>query len=61
MKEASVKNSYDLEHLKNLGLNLFNKGLAKKIYIHLHRLVKGDDSLDAYADGKFPGPGAAPG
>ena len=58
MKEASVVNSYDLEHLKNQGIHLFDRGHAKKIYAHLHKIVQGEDQDAA---GKLPGPAKAPG
>ena len=32
MKEAKVTSSYDLEHLKGMGITLFDKGVTKKVY-----------------------------
>ena len=61
MKEASVYSSYDLEHLKGIGLHLFDKGPAKKIYSHLHKMLKGELDPKAITDGKLPGLGSAPG
>lgn len=58
MKEAKVRSSYDLEHLKGQGIHLFDKGVVKKVYLHLHKIVKGEDLGDK---GKYAGPASAPG
>lgn len=60
MKEASVYNSYDLEHLKGIGINLFEKGAKKKVYNHLHKMLKGEPKRGEKSS-KMPGPTAAPG
>lgn len=59
MKMAAVRGSYELEHLKNHA-NIFEKGSAKKIYLHLHKMIKGED-LPVMRDGKNVGPLSAPG
>jgi len=37
---------------------LFDRGHVKKIYMHLHKMIKGED-VDS--NGKLPGPAKAPG
>lgn len=59
LKIAAIKSSYDLEHLKNHGMNLYDKGPAKKVYLHLHKAVKGEDMN--FKDGKPALPLTAPG
>eukprot|EP00347_Sterkiella_histriomuscorum_P013877 403363026 len=59
MKEAAVRSSYDLEHLKSQGINFFDKGSSKKIYMELYQKIKGEDQI--MKNGKYPGPQAAPG
>lgn len=61
MKEASVYDSYDLEHLKGIGINLFTKGIKKKIYKHLDTMLNGDEIKTNSKNYKLPGPVAAPG
>lgn len=60
MKMADVQNSYDLEHMKTLGNNLFDKGHNKKVYQHLFQEIKGTETLNA-KDGRTIGPMNAPG
>ncbi|CDW91495.1 UNKNOWN [Stylonychia lemnae] len=43
VKLAAVQSSWDLEHLKTQGINLFDKGSQKKIYLQLHKQIKGED------------------
>jgi hypothetical protein len=45
LKMADIKSSYDLEHLKQRHSQLCDTGASKKINMHLHKALKGDDSV----------------
>lgn len=60
MKQAAVACSWDLEHKKLMDLASLEKGPAKKVYLNLHKAVKGDmDNVNL--DRKYEGPMSAPG
>lgn len=59
MKTAAIRSSFDLEHMKNGGLSLYDKGPSKKIYLNLHKAIKGEDNVPK--DAKSNGPLTAPG
>lgn len=60
MKQAAVYGSYDLEHLKLGDLAQLQKGTVKKVYMNLHKAIKGDLE-NVNLDGKYRGPLTAPG
>ena len=57
---ANIKSSYDLEHLSQNQQLIADKGAAKKIYLHLHKALKGEDAVTVKEKRKH-GPLIAPG
>ena len=60
MKLAAVRKSQDLESLKHgFDTGIFEKSTAKKVYVQLHRIVKGLE--ESTLNNKLAGPMEAPG
>lgn len=61
MKLASIRKSMDKDHLKHsFEPSLFEKSTTKKVYIDLHKIVKGAEEEQRISN-KMSGPMEAPG